>query len=98
MAELLPDLPSAGQAEPGGQPVAGQPTPHLIGLLTALGDHHHDPAVAKAARKAAFKARSRAAAAIDWNIHPVQTEPSRPPARTLDTLTIAARIRRFTDE
>ena len=39
--------------------------PHLIGLLTALGDHHHDPAVAKAARKAAFKARSRAAAAID---------------------------------
>jgi hypothetical protein len=39
--------------------------PDLIGLLTALGDHHHDPAVAKAARKASFKARSRAAAAVD---------------------------------
>jgi hypothetical protein len=64
VAELLPDLPSAGQANL----VASLwqvAHPHLIGLLTALGDHHHDPAVAKAARKAAFKARSRAAAAID---------------------------------
>ena len=64
VAELLPDLPSAGQANL----VAGLwqvAHPDLIGLLTALGDHHHDPAVAKAARKAAFKARSRAAAAID---------------------------------
>jgi hypothetical protein len=62
VAELLPDLPSAGQATL----VASLwrvAHPHLIGLLTALGDHHHDPAVAKAARKAAFKARSRAAAA-----------------------------------
>jgi len=61
VAELLPDLPSAGQANL----VAGLwqvAHPDLIGLLTALGDHHHDPAVAKAARKAAFKARSRAAA------------------------------------
>jgi hypothetical protein len=61
VAELLPDLPSAGQANL----VASLwqvAHPHLIGLLTALGDHHHDPAVAKAARKAAFKARSRAAA------------------------------------
>ena len=64
VAELLPDLPSVGQANL----VASLwqvAHPHLIGLLTALGDHHHDPAVAKAARKAAFKARSRAAAAID---------------------------------
>jgi hypothetical protein len=64
VAELLPDLPSGGQA----RLVAGLwqvSHPGLIGLLTALGDHHHDPAVAKAARKAALKARSRAAAAID---------------------------------
>jgi hypothetical protein len=61
VAELLPDLPSGGQAKL----VAGLwevGHPGLIGLLTALGSHHHDPAVAKAARKAAFKARSRAAA------------------------------------
>ena len=64
VAELLPDLPSVGQANL----VAGLwqvAHPDLIGLLTALGDHHHDPAVAKAARKASFKARSRAAAAVD---------------------------------
>jgi hypothetical protein len=61
VAELLPDLPSGGQASL----VAGLwdvEHPGLLGLLTALGEHHHDPAVAKAARKAAFKARSRAAA------------------------------------
>lgn len=60
VAELLPDLPSGGQAKL----VAGLwqvSHPGLIGLLTALGKHHHDPAVAKAARKAAFKARSRPA-------------------------------------
>jgi hypothetical protein len=60
VAELLPDLPSAGQANL----VAGLwevSHPGLIGLLTALGEHHHDPAVAKAARKAALKARSRPA-------------------------------------
>jgi hypothetical protein len=60
VAELLPDLPSGGQAKL----VAGLwevDHPGLIGLLTALGEHHHDPAVAKAARKAALKARSRAA-------------------------------------
>jgi hypothetical protein len=58
VAELLPDLPSTGQANL----VAGLwevGHPGLIGLLTALGEHHHDPAVAKAARKAALKARSR---------------------------------------
>jgi hypothetical protein len=61
VAELLPDLPSGGQASL----VAGLwdvEHPGLLGLLTALGEHHPDPAVAKAARKAAFKARSRAAA------------------------------------
>jgi hypothetical protein len=60
VAELLPDLPSGGQAKL----VAGLwevSHPGLIGLLTALGEHHHDPAVAKAARKAALKSRSRAA-------------------------------------
>jgi hypothetical protein len=60
VAELLPDLPSGGQAKL----VAGLwevAHPGLIGLLTALGSHHHDPAVAKAARKAALKARSRPA-------------------------------------
>ena len=60
VAELLPELPSVGQAEL----VAGLwevEHPGLIGLLTALGEHHADPAVAKAARKAALKARSRAA-------------------------------------
>ncbi len=62
VVELLPDLPSGGQAKL----VAGLwqvSHPGLIGLLTALGMHHHDPAVAKAARKAAFKARSHAVAA-----------------------------------
>ena len=33
----------------------------MTDLLTALSDHHPDPAVARAARKAAFKARSPAA-------------------------------------
>ncbi|HEY2443365.1 MAG TPA: hypothetical protein VGI31_09545 [Streptosporangiaceae bacterium] len=60
VAELLPDLPSGGQAKlvTGLWRVAH---PDLIGLLTALGQHHHDPAVAKAARKATLKARSHAA-------------------------------------
>lgn len=62
VAELLPDLPSGGQSKL----VAGLwrvSHPGLIGLLSALGAHHHDPAVAKAARKAVFKARSHAAMA-----------------------------------
>ncbi|HEY3733441.1 MAG TPA: hypothetical protein VGL63_05970 [Streptosporangiaceae bacterium] len=60
VAELLPDLPSGGQAKlvTGLWRVAH---PGLIGLLTALGQHHHDPAVAKAARKATLKARSHVA-------------------------------------
>jgi hypothetical protein len=32
--------------------------PGVTDLLTALSDHHPDPGVARAARKAAFKARS----------------------------------------
>ena len=57
VAELLPDVPPAAQAEL----VAGLwevSHPSVTDLLTALSDHHPDPAVARAARKAAFKARS----------------------------------------
>jgi hypothetical protein len=36
--------------------------PDLADVLKALGDHHPDKALAKAARKAAFKARSRSSA------------------------------------
>jgi hypothetical protein len=55
--ELLPDLEPGAQAEL----VAGLwrvDHPAVTGLLTALSDHHPDPEVARAARKAAFKARS----------------------------------------
>ena len=62
VAELLPDLPPDGQAELVSK-LWQVAHPGLIGLLTALGEHHRDPAVAKAARKATLKARSRAAAA-----------------------------------
>jgi hypothetical protein len=58
VAELLPDLPSRAQAEL----VAGLwrvEHPAVIELLTTLSDYHPEPDVAKAARKAAFKARSR---------------------------------------
>jgi hypothetical protein len=57
VAELLPDLPPGAQADL----VAGLwevRHPAVTDLLTALSDHHPDPAVARAARKAAFKARS----------------------------------------
>lgn len=60
VAELLPNLPAEDQAEI----VAGLwhvSHPGVTGLLTALSDHHPDPGVARAARKAAFKARSPAA-------------------------------------
>ena len=60
VAELLPDVPADAQAEI----VAGLwrvSHPGVTDLLTALSDHHPDPAVARAARKAAFKARSPAA-------------------------------------
>ena len=36
--------------------------PAVTDLLTALSDHHPEPSVARAARKAAFKARSPVAA------------------------------------
>ena len=57
VAELLPDVPPDAQAEL----VAGLwrvRHPGVTDLLTALSEHHPDPAVARAARKAAFKARS----------------------------------------
>jgi hypothetical protein len=60
VAELLPDLPPDAQAEI----VAGLwqvDHPGVTDLLTALSDHHPDPSVARAARKAAFKARSPSA-------------------------------------
>ena len=57
-AELLPDLPAAEQAElVGGLWQVSHPS--LIALLTTLTEHHPNPAVAKAARKASFKARSQ---------------------------------------
>jgi hypothetical protein len=58
VAELLPDLPPHAQA----QLVAGLwrvEHPCVTELLTTLSNHHPEPDVAKAARKAAFKARSR---------------------------------------
>jgi hypothetical protein len=57
VVELLPDLPPRAQADM----VAGLwevDHPAVTDLLTALSEHHPDPAVARAARKAAFKARS----------------------------------------
>ena len=57
VAELLPDVPPEAQAEL----VAGLwrvRHPGVTDLLTALSDHHPDPGVSRAARKAAFKARS----------------------------------------
>ncbi|MBO0818347.1 MAG: hypothetical protein J2P30_24705, partial [Actinobacteria bacterium] len=61
VAELLPDVPPEAQAEL----VAGLwqvSHPGVTDLLTALSEHHPDKAVARAARKAAFKARSPSAA------------------------------------
>jgi hypothetical protein len=62
VAELLPDVSPAAQAEI----VAGLwqvGHPGVIDLLTTLSEHHPDPGVARAARKAAFKARSPGAGA-----------------------------------
>jgi hypothetical protein len=61
VAELLPDLPAADQAEIVAR-LWEVSHPGVTSFLTALSDHHPDPAVARAARKAAFKARSPAAA------------------------------------
>jgi hypothetical protein len=63
VAELLPEVPALAQAEI----VAGLwqvDHPGVIDLLTALSEHHPDPSVARAARKAAFKARSPGGAAL----------------------------------
>jgi len=60
VAELLPDLPPADQAEIVTK-LWEVSHPGVTSFLTALSDHHPDPAVARAARKAAFKARSPAA-------------------------------------
>jgi hypothetical protein len=57
VAELLPEVAPEAQAEI----VAGLwrvQHPGVIDLLTTLSEHHPDPRVARAARKAAFKARS----------------------------------------
>ncbi len=57
VAELLPDVPPVAQAEI----VAGLwqvSHPGVVDLLTTLSEHHPDAGVARAARKAAFKARS----------------------------------------
>jgi hypothetical protein len=57
VAELLPEVPAQAQADI----VAGLwrvDHPAVIDLLTALSEHHPDAGVARAARKAAFKARS----------------------------------------
>jgi hypothetical protein len=61
VAELLPEVSADAQAEI----VAGLwqvRHPGVIDLLEALSEHHPDPGVARAARKAAFKARSPGAA------------------------------------
>jgi hypothetical protein len=61
VAELLPEVSAEAQAEI----VAGLwqvRHPGVIDLLTTLAEHHPDAAVARAARKAAFKARSASAA------------------------------------
>jgi hypothetical protein len=60
VAELLPDLPPEDQAEIVAR-LWEVSHPGVTNFLTALSDHHPVPAVARAARKAAFKARSPAA-------------------------------------
>jgi hypothetical protein len=60
VSELLPEVAPDAQAEI----VAGLwqvSHPAVVDLLTTLSDHHPEPRVARAARKAAFKARSAAA-------------------------------------
>ncbi len=68
VAELLPEVPPEAQAEI----VAGLwqvQHPGVTDLLTALSEHHPDPGVARAARKAAFKARSRLGAVSAAGVH-----------------------------
>ena len=58
VAELLPELPPHAQADLVAR-LWRVEHPAVTDLLTTLSDHHPEPDVAKAARKAAFKARSR---------------------------------------
>ncbi len=62
VAELLPDLPPEDQAEIVAR-LWQVSHPGVTSFLTALSDNHPVPVVARAARKAAFKARSPAASA-----------------------------------
>lgn len=62
VAELLPDLPPEDQADIVAR-LWEVSHPGVTEFLTALSDHHPDQVVARAARKAAFKARSPAASA-----------------------------------
>ncbi len=62
VAELLPELPAEDQADIVAR-LWQVSHPGVTEFLTALSDHHPDQAVARAARKAAFKARSPAASA-----------------------------------
>jgi hypothetical protein len=62
VAELLPELPPDAQAEIVAD-LWQVDHPGVTDLLTALSDHHPDPSVARAARKASFKARSPSASA-----------------------------------
>jgi hypothetical protein len=64
VAELLPDLPAEEQAEIVAR-LWEVSHPGVTAFLTALSDHHPDPGVARAARKAAFKARSPAVRPAD---------------------------------
>ena len=57
VVELLPDLPTDAQVELVSR-LWTVAHPGVTDLLTVLSDHHPDPAVSRAARKAAFKARS----------------------------------------
>ena len=60
VAELLPEVPADAQAEIVAE-LWRVSHPGVTDLLTALSEHHPDPSVARAARKAAFKARSASA-------------------------------------
>ena len=58
--------------------------PGVTDLLTALSEHHPDPAVARAARKAAFKARSPAAGQARRLRRPLHRR--QPPSTAADSL------------
>jgi hypothetical protein len=66
VSELLPEVPAAAQAEIVAR-LWRVEHPGVIDLLTALSEHHPDAGVARAARKAAFKARSPGAGSSRQN-------------------------------